>query len=80
MLNDVSDIMNQNRRRSSVHITVVALSTALDASGPPPATRFPPIQMPDDVHRSLPGARASAHAAYITTQLASTLQVVMGIN
>ena len=33
MLNGVSDFINQNRLRSSVRVTVVALSTALDASG-----------------------------------------------
>ena len=80
MLNSVSDFINQNRRRSSVRVTIVALSTALDASGPPPAARLPPTQMPDTVDRSLPGARARAHAAYMTTQLASMLQAVMGRN
>ena len=79
MLNGVSDFINQNRRRSGVCVTVVALSAALDASRSP-AARLPPTQMPDAVHRSLPGARAPAHAAYMTTQLAGTLQVAMGGN
>ena len=79
MLNAMSDVINQNRRRSGVHITVVALSTGVDASRSPTAG-LPPTQMPDAVHRSLPGARACAHPAYMTTQLADTLQVVMGGN
>ena len=66
MLNGVSGFINQNRHRSGVRVTIVALSSALDASRSLTA-RLPPTQMPDAVHRSLPGARARAHAAYMTT-------------
>ena len=66
MLNGVSDFTDQNRRRSGVRVTVVALSTALDVSRSPTA-RLPPTQMPDAVHWSLPGARARAHAVYMTS-------------
>ena len=57
MLNGMSDFIDQNRRRSSVRVTIVALSSALDASGPTPAARLPSTQMQDAVHPSLPGAR-----------------------
>ena len=79
MLNGVSDFIDRNRRRSGVRVTIVALSSALHASGSPCSTapshtnagRLPPVS---------PGGQASAHPAYITTQLACTLQVVMGRN
>ena len=68
MLNGVSDFIDQNRRRSSVRVTVVALSSALDVSGSPPPLQHGSLphkcRTLSSVHQSLPGARARAHAAY----------------
>ena len=66
MLNGVSDFIDQNGRRSGVRITIVALSTALDASDSPCSTapshanagRCPPVS---------PRGQARAHAAYMKT-------------
>jgi len=81
MLNGVSDFIDQNRRCSGVRVTVVALSSALDVSGSPCSTapshtnagRCP-------VSTGLSQGPEHAPTLHMTTQLAGTLQVLMGRN
>ena len=59
----MSDFINQNRRRSSVRVTVVALSTVLDASGSPCSTA-PSHTNARRCPQVSPRGQARAHAAY----------------